>query len=289
MRTNILLFILLFVHCTDIDYGTEIFLGEYSIENGLLIIKSLENISQNPGYDNQPSFSGDGKDVLFSSTRNDQTDILQYTVSSGAKNWLSNTAGSEYSPTSMYGDSTVSSILLKPDGEQLLWSYPITMDEPSVIAENEVIGYHTWYDSNNLYTFVLSDSTNPNSTLVQFNLTTNERTVLAENIGRSLHRIPGSTQISFIQKGAEVWTINAYNHASGEIEVLTETLPEAEDMAWLSESILLMGSGSILWMNDLGSSRGWTELQDLSGFGVSDITRLAVHTETNQIAVVSTL
>ena len=183
----------------------------------------------------------------------------------------------------------MSSILLKPDGEQLLWSYPSAGGEPSVIVQDEVIGYHTWYDSNNLYTFVLSDSVNPNSTFVQFSLTTNERTVHAENIGRSLHRIPGSTKISFIQKGSEIWTVNAYNHESGEIEVITETLPEVEDMAWLSESVILMGSGYGLWMNDLDSSHGWTEVQDLSRFGISDITRLAVHAETNQIVVVSTL
>ncbi|MEK6597058.1 MAG: hypothetical protein AABY91_01900, partial [Gemmatimonadota bacterium] len=36
------------------------------------------NLTDRPGYDNQPSFSPDGRWVLYSSERNGQTEIYRY-------------------------------------------------------------------------------------------------------------------------------------------------------------------------------------------------------------------
>lgn len=56
------------------------------------------NISNNEGYDNQPSFLDDNT-MLFASTRNNQTDIALYNINKGTKTWISDTpGGSEYLP-----------------------------------------------------------------------------------------------------------------------------------------------------------------------------------------------
>ncbi|WP_210489308.1 TolB family protein [Rufibacter aurantiacus] len=64
------------------------------------------NITQRPGYDNQPSFTPDGKSILFTSQRDgQQTDIFQYTLAGKKTVQLTNTPEAEYSP------------LVTPDGK----------------------------------------------------------------------------------------------------------------------------------------------------------------------------
>ena len=48
---------------------TEIFLATLSIRDGKVEIGKPINISNSPGYDNQPSFTPDGAAVLFTSVR----------------------------------------------------------------------------------------------------------------------------------------------------------------------------------------------------------------------------
>ena len=57
------------------------------------------NISNSPGYDNQPSFLPDSSAVLFSSNRDGkQTDIYRYDLATKALKQLTNTVDLEYSP-----------------------------------------------------------------------------------------------------------------------------------------------------------------------------------------------
>src|SRR5216110_2324765 len=68
---------------------TEIFLAPLSTRDGALIVWPPINITNSPGYDNQPSFTPDGRSILFTSIRGSsadgpaQTDIYRYDVSTG--------------------------------------------------------------------------------------------------------------------------------------------------------------------------------------------------------------
>ena len=59
---------------------------EFDLENNgeKIEVKNGKNISNNKGYDNQPSFIDDEK-ILYASTRNGQTDIAQYQINYKAK------------------------------------------------------------------------------------------------------------------------------------------------------------------------------------------------------------
>ena len=102
---------------------TEVYLFDLSTENNQIQITNGKNISNNEGYDNQPSFQNDHT-ILLASTRNKQTDILQYNSITGAKKWLSDTKqGSEYSPTQVPKSKYISSIRLDTTGLQYLYYY----------------------------------------------------------------------------------------------------------------------------------------------------------------------
>src|SRR2546427_268317 len=64
---------------------TEIFLAPLSTSAGLPSIGQPVNITNSPGYDNQPSFTPDGQQILFTSNRGGtQTDIFRYDIAGRA-------------------------------------------------------------------------------------------------------------------------------------------------------------------------------------------------------------
>ena len=79
--------------------ATEVFLAPLTWANASLTIGAPVNISNNPGYDNQPSFFTDSSAVLFASNRDTkQNDIYKYDIASKQLVQLTKTAENEYSP-----------------------------------------------------------------------------------------------------------------------------------------------------------------------------------------------
>ncbi len=73
------------------------------LTNGALEIGPAVDITNNPGYDNQPFFTPDSRSVLFTSVRGPagttQTDIYHYDIAPRTIAHVVNTPESEYSPT----------------------------------------------------------------------------------------------------------------------------------------------------------------------------------------------
>ncbi|MDZ7714625.1 MAG: hypothetical protein U5J95_00280 [Balneolaceae bacterium] len=263
--------------------NTEVFVFDLNKEGQNYSLSNPVNISDNPGYDNQPYFLADGSAVLFSSTRNGQTDVLRYNLSDGSKTWLTDSEGSEYSPTVMPNGKYFSTIILEEDGTQQLWKYPFSGDKAEVLISDIVIGYHAWYNENTLYSFVLGEP----PTLQRSDLNTGNHMVITENPGRSLHKIPDSGNISYVDKSDSTkWIIKSIDPDDGTITPLAETLSESEDMAWSPSGYIFMGKGSKLYVNNIKMDNRWTEIADLGDWELSNITRLAVSPIKDKIAIV---
>ena len=103
--------------------NTEVFLLDIVKKNNKIELINLINISNNEGYDNQPTFY-DNNTVLFSSTRNNQTDIKSYTINRNESSWKTNTSfGNEYSPLKIPNKEIVSAVRLDENGLQRLYQY----------------------------------------------------------------------------------------------------------------------------------------------------------------------
>ncbi|MAL19227.1 MAG: hypothetical protein CL670_03555 [Balneola sp.] len=260
----------------------EVYVGDFEYSDGGITIQNLKNVSQSPFYDNQPSFLPDGSGFLYASIRPDESslDIRQYNFDSDTNTWITDLPGGEYSPTVMPDQNYFSVIRSEP--EQLLWKIPLAEGEASVLVPNEIIGYHTWYDESTLYTFVLSEP----FTFVEFKLGDKiQREVIAENPGRSIHKVPGKNEVSFVDKSDSTnWVVKTYSPGEQMFKTLVSTPEISEDMFWIDGETFLIGEGNnlMVWNEVAGYTGPYKIFDDESG----QITRLALSPNRDKIALV---
>jgi dipeptidyl aminopeptidase/acylaminoacyl peptidase len=270
--------------------STDIFLAELSQRGGQLALSQPVNLINRDGYDNQPSFTPDGKALLFTSQReNNQTDIYRYDLATRQTMRLTDTSEGEYSPTVTPDKKSFSVIRVEADRTQRLWQFPLKGGAPSLVLPNvKPVGYHVWLNAHTLALFVLGQ---PN-TLQLADTRTGQAEVLAQNIGRALHRVPGQARhFSFVHKEKE-WWIKTYDLQTRQITPLVKTLagsPNSEDCAWLPDGTLLMAQGSKLFKWRRGQDVDWQLVADLTATGLSSITRLAVSPKGDKLALVAAL
>jgi hypothetical protein len=266
--------------------AADIFLVDMKMRDGQAELGKPVQITEWKGYDNQPLFLPDGKSLLYTSIRDDgQADIYRYHIADNTITRMTQTPESEFSPTPMPDGKYFSVVRVEPDSTQRLWTFPITGGEPALVLENvKPVGYHTWADANTVALFILG---NP-LTLQIADLRTGKAEVVAENIGRSLHKIPKQEAISFIHKVDENdWLIKRLDLKSRAITTLVKTLPGSEDCAWMPQGILLMGKDAKLYMFDPKKNGEWQEIADFESAGLKGITRLAVSPKREKLAVVA--
>ncbi len=241
MKTHATLIVCLLAVCTLwAQPYTEVYLFDYSWSDEGISLSTPKNISNNPGkYDNQPSFSADQSLLYYNSAIDKNPDIMSYELASGLYKRLSKSPGGEYSPQETPDSKYISAIILEDNGQQLFWKYPVEGGRPSVVVPDRVIGYYAWWDNATLVSFVLGEP----ATLQITNTIPMQHTVVAENIGRSIHNIPNTGLISFTQAGE----IKSLNPKSQEIQSITTTLEGTQDMAWLSDGSILMGKETELY------------------------------------------
>ena len=272
---------------------TEIYLAPMKATNGALEIGPAVNITNNPGYDNQPFFTPDGKAVLFTSARGGiPTDIYRYDIAAKQISQVTSTPESEYSPTiTPAGNLSVIRVELDEAKTQRLWQFTADGRDPRVVLEKvKPVGYHAWADGQTLALFVLGQP----ATLQLADTRTGTAVVVASDIGRSIQRIPGqpANAISFVQRertgdGVSL-VIKELNPSTRQVAVLTPAVAGSReaDCAWTPDGTLLMVNGGTLYGWRRGQS-GWIDITTLERLGLNGVTRLAVSPKGDYLALVA--
>lgn len=261
----------------------DLFLAPLSLQNGRPVVGAVVDITKRPGYDNQPSFTPDGRAILYTSTREDgQSDIYRYDLASHEISRITRTPESEYSATVMPGGRRFSVVRVEQDSTQRLWSFAMDGSDPRLVIETlKPVGYHAWIDANDLALFVLG---RPNA-LVHTDVRTGKSDTLARNIGRSLLPLPDHSGFSFVREsdgGSMVVAATWPGFATRDLVALPRG---TQDVAWVGKDALIAGSGSTLLLWTAGAS-GWTPLGDFAAQGLRGITRIAVSPDGKWIAIV---
>jgi WD40 repeat protein len=273
--------------------GTDIWVASLKVTAGHVALGMPRNVTDRPGYDNQPSWSPRGDLIYFSSLRGDgQNDIWSVDVTTGKQTRITTSAPeSEYSPTVMPTGTSLSVVRVERDSAQRLWRVPLNGAPPVVlITDIKPVGYHAWADSSTLALYVLGDRALATpSTLEIANVAGGTPLFPAHDIGRGLAKIPGAHAISFVQHSppkdsTSTWTIMRYDIDSKKITRLAETLPGVEDYAWTPAGRLLCAKDSQIYE---WTVHEWVPVANFVGQGITGITRLAVSPDGNDLAFVA--
>jgi hypothetical protein len=263
--------------------GTEIYLFDLTLKKNVVTLSNPKNITYRPGYDNQPFFHPDEPVVYYASADEEgRTDILYYNYETGVTHRLTQTPEREYSPTVTPDKKFISCIIQRDNGAQDLGKYPIGGGPPEIIISNLTVGYHAWVDDLSVALFVLGS---PN-TLRWYSIRKNVDTQISDNIGRSLHRIPGGNAVSFVDKSSNVWRIKMMSGRDGSLETLCEALPDREDLAWTPDGKILMNDGEKIFYWQFGKSKTWQPVEIQTPQLFKGLTRMAVSAKGDKLAIV---
>lgn len=268
--------------------ATEIYLFDLQEKENKITITNPVNISNNEGYDNQPSFTEDGMALLFSSFRDDQADIAKYMIDEGYRTWITDTEESEFSPMPVPGKKKYfTCVRLNNDDSQFLYKYAYKKKSPELLIPNLKVGYYLWFDSKTMISFVIGDI----ETLQVSNFKYKIKYPIQNNIGRSLQKIPataglGANLVSFISLEHEVPEIYAINPLTSDKKYITDALEGSQDVAWTAKGGLLMAKGNTIYKWNANSKESWEAIHMDTELLLDGISRIVISPDGSKLAVV---
>ncbi len=270
---------------TQAPPGTDIWLATLTHgANGELGIEGATNVTRRPGYDNQPYFLPDGSAFLYTVIDEaGQADIWRYDLASGESRQVTRTAPeSEYSPTPMTGMGGFSAVRVEADSAQRLWHFDADGTSPVVLFRDiEPVGYHAWANDTTAVLYVLGDP----PTLHVARLGGGAEAPAARDVGRSLQRIPGGNDVSYVQRRSDGGTeIRRLHPGTGTSELLIAGVQGGDFHAWTPDGMLLQAHEGRVYGWRPGAAE-WSQVADLSSSGIR-ISRIAVSPDGSRIALV---
>lgn len=279
-----LLFFLFATTVAIAQTNTEVYLFDLNNDKGNWTVGKGKNISNNPGYDSQPYFYSN-KSIVFSSTRNNQTDIAEYTLKTGEIKFINNTPnGGEYSPQRIPRSKDISAVRLDNDGLQRFYQYSYKTGKSTEIIADLKVAYPLWYDKNTAINVVIVGD---DLDLIVSKLKLKRNTTIQKKVGRSVHHVPKTTSISYISKENEQWEVKMFNPKNGERRKIIETVGKKEDVCWLPDGTLLMAVGNTLMKFNPANDKNWSFFHTFPKNKFNNISRILVNSKGTQLVLVS--
>jgi hypothetical protein len=265
---------------------TDIWLFKIEKKEGKYLASKPLNVTNRSGYDNQPTFSLDGKYILYvliDSTN--QADIYQYSVSKKTSINLTKSQVSEYSPTIIPSGLGFSSVVVEKDSAQRVWQFNMDGTFKTIVHEGtDSIGYYTWLNADTLLYYKLTE---PHSLRV-LDLKTNEDVWICNHPTRAFKKIGSTSHFIYAIKDSISTQFRIYNPALRESSLYASYPSLNEDFIWHNELGLIKSEGSdLLRYNE--QTKTWEVLFSFSSIGIKKITRFVFDSKTKQLALVSNL
>ena len=285
MKFNRLLFLIVLLH----QYGfaqtaTEVYLLDIKKDGNFFSVDPNSkpvNISNNIGYDNQPSFIEKLNAVAYVSSRNKKsTDVYLYHLGTANTKQFTNNKEAEYSPKTTPDEKYISVV---KDTDQNLTR--ISLDglvTEKLYTSKDSIGYYCWLNQSEIAAFTLSK---PKVTLKLINIKNKTEKYLTDSIGRSLYKYRDGIVICQKLKNRS-WV--SFIDKKGSIIQLIELPKNTEDFYLTDDGWLFSSNESrLVYCNITSKNKGWQELANLNEMGISKIFRLAVNQDKKKLVLVS--
>jgi Tol biopolymer transport system component len=263
--------------------GPDIWIAELTAGEGdVIALGEPRNLTDRPGYDNQPHFLPDG-DLLFTRQEGERTDIWRWRAADDRLEPVTRTdPESEYSPTPLPTGDGFSAVRVEADSTQRLWRFALDGSGATVLLPDVApVGYHAWVSPDTVALFVLGEP----ATLQVAAVSGGAVEQKASDIGRSLQRVPGRHAFSYVQNEADGTRIRILDLAGDVTEEVATGIAGGDFHAWTPDRVLLQANGGRLlrWHPSMGH---WMPVADLSERGLT-LSRLAVSPDGRWLAFVA--
>jgi hypothetical protein len=275
--------------------NSEVWLFSYSKKSGKINLEDGKDISNNPGYDNQPFFSADSKSMLWTSERDSgQTDIFSYDLSERVALRLTQTKVSEYSPEFIPNDHYFSCVVVEPDSTQRLWKYDLhrydTISKPSELLFPGIknVAYSRWLNSETVFLCLLPEPMQLHAVTVK----NGALVKVAENAGRSMQAYTRKNKKGFLYTKMNADSSYSIFSIAAQGKTLLASIPclaGSQDFAVDKCGHILMAKGAKLFCWTIEKSTQWEQIADLEKNGLHKITRLAISPDGKNIALVDNI
>lgn len=265
--------------------NSEIFL--FSIEKNAdkFTFSGGKNITNNAGYDNQPSFSLDNRSILFTANRNGKdTNIYEYFLADGRTEQITTSEDNEYTAKDFNG-KTLNFIREGSSQVMTIFKYDRqTKQESPALKIKEPVAYYAFNAKGDALVWVryaffihwVNSEKNINRFVTDYAQPSTPQW------------IPNTDNFTFVKRlpSDELW-IYEFNPSNRAVRPIVQNKDGKINYAWMPDGSLLIGSGAKLFKFDEKNDKTWVQIADLSSFGIKDILRLAVSSDGKNLAVAS--
>jgi WD40-like Beta Propeller Repeat len=300
-KTIIVLLTMLHTMVAFTQMNTDIYLCNIIVsENGININEPL-NITKRKGYDNQPSFSNNGKMIYYSANYTGTNDIYCYEIEGKRTLTITNTpATSEFSPMETPDGNFISCVFIEKDSvTQRIWDIKLKNRKEKVFSKyNDSIGYYWPLDnqwSQNEYmavngavrkvqaerdyaVFVLGKTENTNTLriITPTRKYAKEKTI-DDSIGRCIRQIPEELHLTYVKKTATGNHLKIYDLKHKKIISSYFLGKDNEDYCWKGKMLYYTNGSTITAVR---FDRGYDKPSvygtvDLSKYGINNIKRIS--------------
>lgn len=265
--------------------ATDIYISEVDFSDEGFQFRNTKNISDNPGYDNQPFFL-ENDTLLYARNNNGQTDIAKYIFSKRESIFFHDaTEGGEYSPQPMPDKSTIAAVRLDPDGMQRLYAYKPGKEGNTLLFPDLKVAYFSFINDEEILASVIRMN---QLDLVRANNSTGETTDLVTNSGRCLQKIPGSKSFSYtILNEEKNFDLYQFDPENNESYFVCQLPIGVQDYVWYEDYKIIIGSGAQLFVYDLYGNGDWLPIADFKDQNLTNITRMALSQDHKRFAFVA--
>ncbi|MEM7492912.1 MAG: hypothetical protein AAF296_05980 [Pseudomonadota bacterium] len=264
---------------------TEIFLFDYDAASPDDALSEGRNVTNRPGYDNQPFFTKESETFLYSRDDGQQTDVWEYTIGTDTHTQITATDKSEFSPTPSTDNQSIWMVF---ERNRSIWHLDRdSADAPSWLLEtagvDEPVGYFAYNDKTGDVLFWSRYGFNVALTHADKQ---GYHFISGHAVPATPYVIPGTDHFSFVhrQTNEQVW-IKAFDPETKAVRPLTPIVGSNANYAWTPDgSILQIEDAKVYkWRED---SDGWAKIADLKALGLKSANRIAVSPDNKRVAIV---
>jgi ketosteroid isomerase-like protein len=275
----------------------EVWVGSLDMSGGRFVVSNLVNISNHPGYDNQPAFFSDGARLVFTSqiAELDETghavQAVVYDLSSRVSAPVNGALG--FSPTPAADGK---SLMMLREGHVVLRD---ASGKETALTETNDAGYFTRFDDRTWVLFM----NDKQRRIVIYDATTKNLETMAVGANTAPFRVPGKRAVTFV--AAEPFPApegDAAKSAPPRKIVLRQldvdgrqvttlaTIPFATSGShvWTSRGTLLMASAHTIYEWNPAHPDDWRKAAEFDNPELQGLTRIAISPRGDRIALVST-